>query len=162
MENGFLCTEVTRLTWQDTRSHTSLELNKADYFGFVPHLINTNVESCQKECLTNCSCNAALFQRHGNLSIGNCSLLTELYSLRNSAEGEFNSLTCIKVQIPSDKNKLSLPLVLSLALSIPAAFLVFAYCFCMRWRKKESVHEKMGKGDDSTDKRNFIMKRFSI
>lgn len=68
--NDFSCEDVTPVTCHDLSLRKLLPLENVILW-FVPSLINTSVDSCQAACLRNCSCKAALFRYHGNLSFGN-------------------------------------------------------------------------------------------
>ncbi|KAJ4726476.1 Receptor-like kinase [Melia azedarach] len=152
VEYGFSCAEVTRLSCQTTQLQNFLELQRVTYFEFVPDHINTDVESCKKACMSNCSCKAALFRYHSNISIGNCSLPTELYSLRTSikAISHYNALTFIKVQMPPDQSTLSLFFLLVFSVSVFLVLIIGACTlFYMRWWKGKRV--KRQRKDNSID-----------
>lgn len=136
--NGFSCAEVTHLSCQLKHLQRFLKLENVTYFDFVPHLINIDAEGCQRACLGNCSCKAALFRYQGSLSTGNCSLPTEIYTLRNSTKviSGYNDITFIKVQLPSDQNKLSLLFMLLLSVSAFLLLVIGASIYLYkRWRE---------------------------
>lgn len=146
--NGFSCAAVTHLSCELMHLQIFLKLENVTYFDFVPHLINTDAEGCQRACLGNCSCKAALFRYQGSHSTGNCSLPTELYTLRNNTKviSGYNDIIFIKVQMLSDQNKISLLFMLLLSVS---AFLLLvigtSIYFYKRWwegkRRDKSIDE---------------------
>ncbi|KAJ4726477.1 Receptor-like kinase [Melia azedarach] len=127
---------------QEMQPDNFLELENVTCFAFVPRLLNIDLERCKRECLQKCSCKAALFQYESKQKIGNCSLPTENFCLKNSTKAivRHNSLAFIKVHNPSQKKKLSLFLVLIiLPLSSFLAFIPGVCCFFLRWRKNRTA-----------------------
>ncbi|KAK2985471.1 hypothetical protein RJ640_004322 [Escallonia rubra] len=128
-QNAFGCRRVTPLSCKDMRFHTFLELGNVTYFNFDPLHSIMDVESCKKACLDNCTCKAAVFHYNENISAGECSLPSQLYSLRaykftyGASAKSYNSIVFLKVQKSPDRKKLLLILVPSL--SVGLAIVVF-------------------------------------
>ncbi|KAM7469681.1 hypothetical protein LguiA_007864 [Lonicera macranthoides] len=129
------CRPVTPLSCKDANFHTFLELNGVTYFNFKFHYSKMDRDSCKKACLDNCTCKAAFF------SSGNCSLQSQLYSLKSSTYND--SVTFIKVQnldlsinvhnqAPKDKRKLSLFAVLVSTLSVGLVIIPVVSCYCYK------------------------------
>ncbi|KAM7473997.1 hypothetical protein LguiB_021240 [Lonicera macranthoides] len=106
------CRPVTLLSCKDAHLHTFLELNRVTYFSFEFHYSKMDRDSCKKACLDNCTCKAAFFSS----GTGSCSLQSQLYSLKYTANNDY--VTFIKVQKQKDKRKLSLVAVLVSTLSV--------------------------------------------
>ncbi|KAA8524011.1 hypothetical protein F0562_010558 [Nyssa sinensis] len=75
------CAEVTPLSCRDTRLHTFLELKNVSNFRFKAQLFQYRCRELQNGMLENCSCKAAMFRYQGNISMGNCSLRQQMFSL---------------------------------------------------------------------------------
>ncbi|KAK2990839.1 hypothetical protein RJ640_002454 [Escallonia rubra] len=120
------CKPITPLSCTHKNLHTFLELKNVTDFSFTfgldqPLHPNTDVESCKKACLDNCTCKAALFQYKRNISSGQCSMPSQLYSLmaKQQGRGYENALAYIKIQKSSDRNKSLVPkLVPSLSVGL--------------------------------------------
>ncbi|XP_031266127.1 G-type lectin S-receptor-like serine/threonine-protein kinase At5g35370 [Pistacia vera] len=166
MENGFgfSYAEITPLSCQDMKLHTCIKLDGVTYFGFVPHLNNITDVECKTACLRNCSCKAAFFQYGGNLSLGNCFLPTELYSLRRSKEMDFQYDAFIKVQMPSHKKKSPQLLLVTLPVSAFLVLFIGASCRYIRWRNKKitQVHRRENSNDESSLHVTNILRKFSL
>ncbi|KAK2997567.1 hypothetical protein RJ639_025001 [Escallonia herrerae] len=106
------CKPITPLSCNQKNLHTFLELKNVTDFSFTygfdqPLHPSTDIESCKKACLDNCTCKAALFQFKRNVSSGQCSMSSQLYSLmaKQQGRGYENALAFIKIQKSSDRNK---------------------------------------------------------
>ncbi|XP_022714994.1 G-type lectin S-receptor-like serine/threonine-protein kinase SD2-5 [Durio zibethinus] len=110
------CSRVTPLSCQSSHLHSFIELPNVSYFGIEAAILDTDIESCKKACLRNCSCQAALFHYNSNNLSGNCSLPSHVFSLMSTSPVLFpyNSTSFIKVQkstsVPSSPLSLSPPL----------------------------------------------------
>ncbi|KAM7474005.1 hypothetical protein LguiB_021248 [Lonicera macranthoides] len=144
------CRPVTPLSCKDAHLHTFLELNGVTYFNFEFHYSKMDRDSCKKACLDNCTCKAAFF------SSGNCSLQSQLYSLKSSTYND--SLTFVKVQnqdlsikvhnqAPKDKRKLTLVAVLVSTLSVGLVIIPVVSCYCYKMRINRNNKEEE-EGDD--------------
>ncbi|KAM7469692.1 hypothetical protein LguiA_007875 [Lonicera macranthoides] len=135
------CRPVTPLSCKDAHLHTFLELNGVTYFNFKFHYSKMDKDSCKKACLDKCTCKAAFF------SSGNCSLQSQLYSLKSSANN--NSVTFIKVrkQALKENRKLSLVAILVSTLSVGLVIILVVSCYYYKvrinWNNKEEEE-----GDD--------------
>lgn len=98
------CREVIPLTCKDTKLHTLLEQKNLTYFDFEPLNSRMDEDGCKAACLDNCTCKAALYRYTNNISSGECSLPSHLYSLTslNKSIDNYNSLAFIKVQWSPD------------------------------------------------------------
>ncbi|KDO58620.1 hypothetical protein CISIN_1g045159mg [Citrus sinensis] len=94
------CSLITPLPCEASQNHSFVELNDITYFTFSSDLTNTNSETCKQACLNNCSCKAALFRYGWNPSSGECSLLSEIFSMidNDKEKTHYNSTAYIKVQ----------------------------------------------------------------
>ncbi|KMT14659.1 hypothetical protein BVRB_4g074270 [Beta vulgaris subsp. vulgaris] len=76
------CTLITPLSCPDTKKlHGFLELDNVTYFDSTPSHVNTDVESCKRACLNQCSCKAVFFRYYNDTSLGNCTLPSEVLTL---------------------------------------------------------------------------------
>ncbi|KAM3395763.1 hypothetical protein P3S68_004769 [Capsicum galapagoense] len=145
--------------------HSFIELKNTTYFSFkVDHklilsilwLEGKKLEDCKRACLSNCSCNAAVFEYdwNGNQK-GSCLLLNEVFSLIDN-EGGRGHKVFLKVQNPSKAHTQS-PIILGEMKSRPfkviigstlAAFLgiilSISTCFVIF---KKWAHESRKAGD---------------
>ncbi|XP_057506493.1 G-type lectin S-receptor-like serine/threonine-protein kinase SD2-5 isoform X2 [Actinidia eriantha] len=79
------CYEVTPLSCTASKYHELIEQKNVTFSNFGASgadINNTDMESCKKACLSNCSCRAALFY-----SSGECYLPSQIISLKDSGEG---------------------------------------------------------------------------
>ncbi|KAF9602826.1 hypothetical protein IFM89_031686 [Coptis chinensis] len=97
-----VCSAITPLSCEGPQYHHLLDLEDLTYFYDPANITNTDIESCKKACLSNCSCKVALFQYGSNDSSGNCSMPSQLFSLMkiNEPKISYNSSAFIKVQVP--------------------------------------------------------------
>ena len=77
------CSAFQPISCHLSQYHTLLELQNTDYFFFGADIENIDIQICKQACLKNCSCKAALFKYNSSTSVGNCSLLSEVFSLKN-------------------------------------------------------------------------------
>ncbi|XP_031118634.1 G-type lectin S-receptor-like serine/threonine-protein kinase SD2-5 [Ipomoea triloba] len=138
------CKQVKPLSCEDVKQHTFLELSDVTYFNFVPQQYNVNKESCKEACLSSCSCKAAIFHYWNNMSFGNCSLESEIYSFRTLGnEGSGSSYALIRVQRlkrVEDEKKSSFvrPLVIALSLSFLVVIIFSGACYRYKLHKKSN------------------------
>ncbi|KAM7474013.1 hypothetical protein LguiB_021256 [Lonicera macranthoides] len=144
------CRPVTPLSCKDAHLHTFLELNGVTYFNFEFHYSKMDRDSCKKACSDNCTCKAAFF------SSGNCSLQSQLYSLKSSTYND--SVTFVKVQnqalsthnqAPKDKRKLTLVAVLVSTLSVGLVIIPVVSCYCYKMRINR-INKEEEEGDDQS------------
>ncbi|KAM7469726.1 hypothetical protein LguiA_007909 [Lonicera macranthoides] len=142
------CRPVTSLSCKDAHLHTFLELNGVTYFNFEFHYSKMDRDSCKKACSDNCTCKAAFF------SSGNCSLQSQLYSLKTSTYND--SVTFVKVQnqalsthnqAPKDKRKLTLVAVLVSTLSVGLVIILVVSCYCYKMQINR-INKEEEEGDD--------------
>ncbi|KAM3395760.1 G-type lectin S-receptor-like serine/threonine-protein kinase SD2-5 [Capsicum galapagoense] len=104
------CTEKTPISCDSSQYHSLKEFKNTTYFAFqFNHELRSSIfwlegkklEDCQKACLSNCSCKAAIFRyyQNGNRR-GSCLLLNEVFSLVDN-EYEVDTTVFLKVQNPS-------------------------------------------------------------
>ncbi|XP_031120253.1 G-type lectin S-receptor-like serine/threonine-protein kinase SD2-5 [Ipomoea triloba] len=138
------CKQVKPLSCEDVKQHTFLELSNVTYFNFVPQQYNVNKESCKEACLRSCSCKAAIFHYWNNMSFGNCSLESQIYSFRTLGnEGSGSSYALIRVQRlkrVEDEKKSSFvrPLVIALSLSFLVVIIFSGACYRYKLHKKSN------------------------
>ena len=78
------CSLITPISCQLPQYHSFLELQSTTYFTSQDDFQSADVDICKQTCLNNCSCKAVLFTRYDSvLSMGDCSLLSEVFSLQN-------------------------------------------------------------------------------
>nr|XP_004243251.1 G-type lectin S-receptor-like serine/threonine-protein kinase SD2-5 [Solanum lycopersicum] len=111
------CSQLTSVNCNSSQYHSFVELKNTTYFSFyIDQELNssklwlgqTKLEDCKRACLSNCSCKAAVFRYGWNgTRRGNCLLLNEVFSLRDSDEGRGNTVF-LKVQNSSKAQTQSL------------------------------------------------------
>ncbi|KAK8970040.1 G-type lectin S-receptor-like serine/threonine-protein kinase [Platanthera guangdongensis] len=164
------CAPVNPISCRFMENHRLLPLGNISYFNYIDEdaaaLRGTDEGSCKQACMMNCSCKAALFKYVSNISVGDCYLPTELFSLKNtSSSANYRSLAYIKVQIsppsPEQKSKRVLIAVLTAAaIGIAVMFIsVAAYVVLKRYRTK--TYPQMEDGDDQLDQVSAVLTRFS-
>ena len=78
------CSVFPPISCHLSQYHTLLELQDTDnYFFFRSDVRNIDIQICKQACLKNCSCTAALFKYNSNTSVGDCCLLSQVFSLQN-------------------------------------------------------------------------------
>ncbi|XP_050271295.1 G-type lectin S-receptor-like serine/threonine-protein kinase SD2-5 isoform X2 [Quercus robur] len=99
------CSLITPLSCEVSKNHILLELKEITYFPFTqdPPGINPahqhiNLDSCKQACLKDCSCKAAFY--NSSKSLGNCYLLSQIYSLMAVDQDNTDFKVYIKVQNP--------------------------------------------------------------
>ncbi|KAK7861363.1 ep1-like glycoprotein 2 [Quercus suber] len=97
------CSLITPLSCEASKNHILLELQNITYFPFTqdhpginPELQDVNLDSCKQACLKNCSCKAAFYNL--SKSLGNCYLLSQIFSLKAIDQVNANLKVYIKVQ----------------------------------------------------------------
>ncbi|KAK8938499.1 G-type lectin S-receptor-like serine/threonine-protein kinase SD2-5 [Platanthera zijinensis] len=169
------CAPVNPISCRFMENHRLLPLGNISYFNYIDEdaaaLRGTDEGSCKQACLMNCSCKAALFKYVSNVSVGDCYLPTELFSLKNtSSSANYSSLAYIKVQItppspeqnspPSPESKRVPIAVLTATIGIAVMFIsVAAYVVLKRCRSK--TYPEMEDGDDQLDQVSAVLTRFS-
>ncbi|KAM7473994.1 hypothetical protein LguiB_021237 [Lonicera macranthoides] len=144
------CRPVTPLSCKDAHLHTFLELNRVTYFNFEFHYSKMDKDSCKKACLDNCTCKAAFFSS----GTGSCSLQSQLYSLKYTANNDY--VTFIKVQKQKDKRKLSLVAILVSTLSVGLVIIPVVSCYCYKMLINGNNKEE----EEGDDKVIGSLKRF--
>ncbi|PIA41809.1 hypothetical protein AQUCO_02200323v1 [Aquilegia coerulea] len=96
------CQETTQLSCNSSEVHL-IEIADVTYIGFAEIMVNIYIENCKQACLNNCSCKAALFRSYEDVSVGDCSLPSQIFSLMGSSEYnlDYNPTTFLKVQSAS-------------------------------------------------------------
>nr|GMC46457.1 G-type lectin S-receptor-like serine/threonine-protein kinase SD2-5 [Ipomoea batatas] len=152
------CKQVKPLSCEDVKQHTFLELSNVTYFNFVPQQYNANKESCKEACLSSCSCKAAIFHYGNNMSFGNCSLESQIYSFRTLGnEGSGSSYALIRVQRlkrVEDEKKTSFVRILVIVLSLSFLLVIIFSGACYRYK----LHKKSNK--DAEDMDNQVIGAF--
>lgn len=94
------CTLETPISCQFVQDHQLISLPNVSYLYYDSSRVSelTDEESCKQACLTTCSCKAALFRYVDNKSAGDCTLVSQVLSLKTSYPG-YDSLAFLKVQI---------------------------------------------------------------
>ncbi|KAL3743927.1 hypothetical protein ACJRO7_013216 [Eucalyptus globulus] len=79
--------------------HKLIELKDVMYFTFTANLENINASNCKEACANKCSCKAVIFE-YGSEAIGDCYLLTQVFSLKkvDNKKISYNSIAYLKVQ----------------------------------------------------------------
>ena len=102
------CSPIIPISCQSSQNHSLIELQNMDYFTFQGDIPSTDVDICKQTCLNNCSCKAALFRHDSYSSIGDCCLLSEVFSFQNVEAFErasSSSILFLKVEnSPAEKN----------------------------------------------------------
>ncbi|WMV39412.1 hypothetical protein MTR67_032797 [Solanum verrucosum] len=145
-------TELTPISCVSSQYHSLVELKNTAYFSFeFSHELNSSVfwiegkkiEDCQRACLSNCSCKAAVYDPYLNMSLGgNCLLLNEVFSLMDVAVGT----TFLKVQnspnapviFPRQKS----PFKVIIGCTLIGIILILSVCSALS--KKRSEKRKAG------------------
>ncbi|XP_070006091.1 G-type lectin S-receptor-like serine/threonine-protein kinase SD2-5 [Nicotiana sylvestris] len=101
------CSEITKMTCNDSKNHRYLKLNDMNYFAFGADIIDTDMTTCKNACLRNCSCKAAIFGYASNSSKGECHLPSEIFSLMNNEKDKtrYNSYAFLKVQNETQRKR---------------------------------------------------------
>ncbi|KAF2303985.1 hypothetical protein GH714_025917 [Hevea brasiliensis] len=164
------CMEADQLSCRSSHLHSLIELDEVSYFSFIPALSSTDIESCKRACLKNCSCKAALFRYHFSNSSGNCSLPSQIFSLMGTPQGLFsyNSTAFIKVQrslvaqrppssapsppfiAPSPNDSMPEPprkksriiMIILISVLVSTTMAVFLIRLCIRYIKQRSTEER--------------------
>ncbi|KAK1557323.1 hypothetical protein Q3G72_022536 [Acer saccharum] len=88
------CTEINPVTCENGQSQYLYPLKDVYYFNYVDpdaaDLKGIHMDSCSDACLGNCSCKVAMFWFYYNASHGNCFLLSNVLSLKNGVNKDFN------------------------------------------------------------------------
>lgn len=164
------CKQVEQLSCKDVQKHTFLELTNVTYFNFVPQLYNVNKESCRKACLRTCSCKAAIFHYWNNMSLGNCSWESQIYSFRTLGnEGGGNSYALIRVQRIERLEKVKkssfvriLVIVLSLSFLIVIIFLGACYHYKVHKKSNKDVDDQVNEEEGIDNQVIGAFKMFSF
>ncbi|XP_048499600.1 G-type lectin S-receptor-like serine/threonine-protein kinase SD2-5 isoform X2 [Beta vulgaris subsp. vulgaris] len=96
------CNPITPLSCPDTKKlHGFLELDNVTYFDSTPSHVHTDVESCKRACLNQCSCKAVFFHYYNDTTLGNCTLPSEVLTLMDVSSDYslgYKAVAFIKVQ----------------------------------------------------------------
>ena len=95
------CSVFPPISCHLSQYHTLLELQNTDYFFFGADIENIDIQICKQACLKNCSCKAALFKYNSSTSVGNCCLLSEVFSLKNLDGTSNNGGTSLFLKVQS-------------------------------------------------------------
>ncbi|KAG0493849.1 hypothetical protein HPP92_004843 [Vanilla planifolia] len=165
------CSLVNAISCQSTGKKSLLALGNLSYFNYIDEtaaaIRQTNEASCKQACLANCSCKAALFKHENNVSLGDCYLPTELFSLKNTTSTEYSSSAYMKVQITENpeslartkSSKAKIIILVTILGSLPlVSILVW---FIIKKRGKNRTYPEIG-GDDELDQVPGALVRFSF
>ncbi|KAG0491796.1 hypothetical protein HPP92_004829 [Vanilla planifolia] len=165
------CSLVNAISCQSTGKKSLLALGNLSYFNYIDEtaaaIRQTNEASCKQACLANCSCKAALFKHENNVSLGDCYLPTELFSLKNTPSTEYSSSAYMKVQITQNPESLSrtksskakIIILVTILGSLP--FVSILVWFIIKKRGKNRTYPEIG-GDDELDQVPGTLVRFSF
>lgn len=173
------CRQVIPLTCEDTKLNTFLEQRNITYFDFEPLNSRMDADGCKAACLENCTCKAALFRYTDNISSGECSLPSHLYSLTtlNKNIDNYNSFAYIKVQRSPDTNifvtsiqrerssltqALAPTLIVGLLLVLAPALSVGVLIFIAGGYSFKSLRNSKSEEEDGDDQVIGTLTRFSI
>ncbi|PIA30620.1 hypothetical protein AQUCO_05400009v1 [Aquilegia coerulea] len=158
------CTVSTPLSCELQEYHQILSLNDITYFNVGNDVINTDIENCALACLRNCSCKVSFFSYSDTMSLGECYMESQIFSLINY-ESHIKHKTKwsvnIKVQtaaIPTDSSLENINRVL-LKISLGTSFavlLITLVTVCLL--RKRNVVEK---NDSCLDLLSATPMRFS-
>ncbi|KAL0014268.1 hypothetical protein SO802_001337 [Lithocarpus litseifolius] len=141
------CSLITPLSCQASKNHILLELKKITYFPFTqdPPSINPdhqhiNLDSCKQACLKNCSCKAAFY--NSSKSLGNCYLLSQIFSLMAIDQDNTDFKVYIKVQNPiqqqTNHRKKKQVIMGSSLRSLLVIFLLIGIFALLFWKKENA------------------------
>ncbi|KAI4311090.1 hypothetical protein MLD38_036017 [Melastoma candidum] len=87
------CSVRAPLTCKASESRTFLEIPNLDYFNFVAHFEDVDLEKCKEACAKNCSCMAVLYRASPDKSKKWCFLPSEVLSMINvtNASGNYTA-----------------------------------------------------------------------
>ncbi|KAL3333097.1 hypothetical protein AABB24_033259 [Solanum stoloniferum] len=145
------CTELTPISCDSSQYHSLVELKNTTYFSFeFSHELNSSVfwiegkkiEDCQRACLSNCSCKAAVYDPYLNVGQGgNCLLLNEVFSLMDGGEGT----VFLKVQhspnAPVIFPRQKLPFKVIIGCTLIGIILILSVCSALfkKWLEKRKA-----------------------
>ncbi|KAH0653798.1 hypothetical protein KY289_031476 [Solanum tuberosum] len=166
------CTELTPISCDSSQYHSLVELKNTAYFSFqfnyelnssVFWLDGKKIEDCQRACLSNCSCKAAVYDRYPDVSLpGNCLLLNEVFSLIDSGVGS-DTTVFLKVQNSSNAPVISprqkLPFKVIIGCTLIGIVLILSVCSALS--KKRLEKRKAGDFLDLEPILPGILTRFS-
>ncbi|KAA8525001.1 hypothetical protein F0562_011361 [Nyssa sinensis] len=140
------CSITTPLSCSHSKRHSLFEVKKINYFSFSssPYNDETSLEHCKNTCLMNCSCKAAIFRNHWGSSMGNCLLLTEVFSLMNNDQENTNATAFLKVQMQKSLDKRTIAIVISSLGAFLGAVLIIGIWFFLYRKKVESKEVEEG------------------
>ncbi|XP_023874312.1 G-type lectin S-receptor-like serine/threonine-protein kinase SD2-5 [Quercus suber] len=149
------CSLITPLSCDASKNHILLELHNITYFPFTqdppsinPDLQHVNLDSCKQACLKNCSCKAAFYNL--SKSLGNCYLLSQIFSLISIDQDNTHLKVYIKVQNVQNVSSSDLPrqqknhkkdkqiIVGSSLGSLLVMFLLIGIFALLFWKKKNA------------------------
>ncbi|KAG5552052.1 hypothetical protein RHGRI_010215 [Rhododendron griersonianum] len=103
------CSRTTQLCQAPFVQGKLVEMKNVSYFNFIDPTATalnvTDLESCKKACLNNCTCGAAFYRNDTNIdSNGLCYMPSEVLSIRQGEipNHNFTSIAYIKVEIPAN------------------------------------------------------------
>ncbi|XP_021734903.1 G-type lectin S-receptor-like serine/threonine-protein kinase At2g19130 [Chenopodium quinoa] len=148
------CSLVNPLACPDKDLHYFLQLENIDYFDSTPSLTGTDIQSCKSACLQECSCKAVIFHYHNDTSFGNCTLPSEILTLKDTG-GRHNVVTLIKMQKKTSSHRI---LVLSVSAGLIVLVLVTGVFVFVFMKKRNRAKDF----DCSNDVFVDTVKRFSF
>ncbi|KAM0933693.1 putative protein kinase RLK-Pelle-SD-2b family [Dioscorea sansibarensis] len=101
------CVSVTPLDCQKSQKHHLLSLENVYYFYHdITSQEQVSAETCKAQCLMQCGCKAVAFVPEHNNSGGQCTLISQLFSMKRAQQSEYsyNSSVFLKVQAPEQLN----------------------------------------------------------
>ncbi|KAH0651224.1 hypothetical protein KY285_031343 [Solanum tuberosum] len=156
-------TELTPISCDSSQYHSLVELKNTAYFSFeFSHELNLSVfwiegekiEDCQRACLSNCPCKAAVYDPYLNMSLGgNCLLLNEVFSLIDSSIVS-GTTVFLKVQNSSNAPVISprqkLPFKVIIGCTLIGIIFILSVCSALSKKRSEKhkadFSRKLGKG----------------
>ena len=144
------CSILPPISCHLSQYHTLLELQNIDYFFFRADIRNIQIQICKQACLKNCSCKAALFKYNSSASVGDCCLLSEVFSLKN-IDGTSNYSTSLflkvqnKTEVAGNKTKTGkrtghAQMVIGSSLgAFLGVFVCICACLLLLWKRRDSL-----------------------
>ncbi|KAI4311092.1 hypothetical protein MLD38_036019 [Melastoma candidum] len=137
------------LTCKASESRTFLEIPNLDYFNFVSHFEDVDLEKCKEACAKNCSCMAVLYRASPDKSKKWCFLPSEVLSMINvtNASGNYTA-AYIKVQRDlseyprADDKRRNRRIFLASIFAAAVGFLILVTMFVLQKQKKKKKKKK--------------------
>ncbi|XP_049387745.1 G-type lectin S-receptor-like serine/threonine-protein kinase SD2-5 [Solanum stenotomum] len=150
------CVLVTPVSCEHSQYHIFMELKDIAY---IPRYLQygtdkTDLENCQRSCLSNCSCKAAQFQFSGpGNTMGDCALLNDVFSVTYNYGSPNRTTLFIKVQsssnlqaspprISSEKKSTRVPTIVGSTIGASFGLLLMVLtCFAYIFRRRKGLEE---------------------